>query len=578
MSNTPNYDAKVKEILDGLQPGERTCEILGTKWDMDEVEIKQYKKYNVPPSKYHPLTRMKLINGHFVLFDMWYNKHADSGEQVISTTHPASGIKVLPDKEWFVREFEETAQDYDSNKPVMDQLFDITRSVPLAANYNYELPENSVAFISLGDKDSFMVLACLSKRCFYCMNGYEIEDSAEICLSRNVQKSYAVLHSERLHNCRFMNECYDCINSDFLFDCRNCENCFGATNKRNKKFLWFNEQLSEEEWKKRRSEVDMTTYQARQELETKYQELVSKAIWPDNFNIKAINCTGDYITECSNVTNGYYVMAGSNNLDWASYGFSIPSNDSYVNVAITGSSDCYYSLGTLNCSKAKFAMSILSNCIDTEYCGSSRDLEHCFGCFGLKKKKFCIFNKQYTEEEYWKTLDDIKCQMLDEGTYGDYPSMSLSTQHIPGSGAVSVYGASEEELKKMGAKFFEPGTDGAEGPEIDPTKMNSLDEIPDQVDSPDDLAGKVFFDETFNRRFAYNKRELEFYASLGIAPPRKHPTRRINELYAQMNMAVFEEKDCSDCGTKISVALNRTYPDRTIYCHDCYLKYLEQHG
>ena len=31
MSNTPNYDAKIKAILDALTPGERTCVITGEK-------------------------------------------------------------------------------------------------------------------------------------------------------------------------------------------------------------------------------------------------------------------------------------------------------------------------------------------------------------------------------------------------------------------------------------------------------------------------------------------------------------------------------------------------------------------
>ena len=39
MSRTPHYDAKIKVILDALQPGERVCEFTGEKWMMDEEEI-----------------------------------------------------------------------------------------------------------------------------------------------------------------------------------------------------------------------------------------------------------------------------------------------------------------------------------------------------------------------------------------------------------------------------------------------------------------------------------------------------------------------------------------------------------
>ncbi|MFH1405561.1 MAG: hypothetical protein ABIH21_05775, partial [Patescibacteria group bacterium] len=80
------------------------------------------------------------------------------------------------------------------------------------------------------------------------------------------------------------------------------------------------------------------------------------------------------------------------------------------------------------------------------------------------------------------------------------------------------------------------------------------------------------------RRYGYIRAEIDLYSRLGVAVPRKHPTRRINELYAQMNMAVFEDKQCDLCNKQISVALNRTNKNRKIFCHNCYLKYLEEHG
>ncbi|PJA47308.1 hypothetical protein CO172_02255, partial [Candidatus Uhrbacteria bacterium CG_4_9_14_3_um_filter_36_7] len=282
MSKTPNYDAKVKAILDATKPGEKTCQLTGDNWYMDENEIEIYRKYKVPPSKYAPLIRMKLIHGYFVMFDMWYNKHPQTGEPIISCTHPSTGINVLPDKEWFTKDFIDRGRDIDLESSFFDQIYKLSRQVPLAACYNYIPPENSLAFISLGDKDSFFVLACKSKRCYYCMNGYDIENSAELALVYNVQSSYNIVHSERIHNCKFVREGHDCLNSSFLFDCRNCEYCFGATNKRNRKYLFWNEQLSKDEWEHRVAEVDLSFYKIRRHWEEKFRELVASSIWPEN--------------------------------------------------------------------------------------------------------------------------------------------------------------------------------------------------------------------------------------------------------------------------------------------------------
>lgn len=52
-----------------------------------------------------------------------------------------------------------------------------------------------------------------------------------------------------------------------------------------------------------------------------------------------------------------------------------------------------------------------NNCIGCSYV---------FGCSGLRNKSYCIFNKQYAEEEYTKTLKIIIKQMQAEGTWGEF--------------------------------------------------------------------------------------------------------------------------------------------------------------
>ncbi len=570
MSKTPNFDAKVKAILDGLTPGERTCALTGEAWTMDQTEIDWYKKFNVPPSHMSPLSRLKLVDGYFVVFDMWYNKHAESGKPVVSIVHPATGIRVLPDTEWFSKDFIDRGQSLDLLKPFFDQLHQLVISVPVAATYNYQVPENSIAFISLGDQDSYFVLACRSKRTLYAMNGYDVEDSAELTLVNNVRESYNVCHSDRVYKCRFVREAYDCIEGTFLFDCRNCEFCFGATNQRNKKYLFFNEQLTREDWEHRVAAIDLTSFAVREEYEKRFRDLVSNAVWPENFNIGDENSTGDYIYESTNCKDGYFITRGCKDLDACSYAFNSPSNNCYLSTAIFGSSDCYYGIGAGNSSQCRFALSILNQCFDTEYCNSCYNCEHCFGCVGLRHKKFCILNKQYTEEEYWKVLDELKRTMLDRGEYGEMPPLKLSTQHWKGSGAALVYGATKDECAKLGALDFEAAADGAEGPEIDPALLRSLDTLPDRVEAAEDLVGKPYWDAAFGRRFTYLKPELDLYQKLGVAPSRKHPTRRIRELYAEMNIAVFENAHCEKCHQVIRVAKNMTYPNRRLYCRSCY--------
>jgi hypothetical protein len=58
----------------------------------------------------------------------------------------------------------------------------------------------------------------------------------------------------------------------------------------------------------------------------------------------------------------------------------------------------------------------LYNCADCQSCQNSSDLtfcydcigcDNCFGCFGLRKKQFQIFNTQYSKEDYFKQLEEL---------------------------------------------------------------------------------------------------------------------------------------------------------------------------
>ncbi len=258
MSKTPNFDAKVKAILDATKPGERTCKILGEKWMMTDEEIGWYKKFNVPPSKYSPLTRLKQLATNFTWFQWWYHKHPKTGKPVLSGLNPNSGIRVLPDKEWFAENFSRAAYSYDPSQPFFDQFRTLQLETPVNAARNLFEPENSIALTSLGDVNSYLVMASSMKNGFLSINGLNSEDSGLIVYCNTVTKSYDAVRCYRLHNGFYTRHCMDCVDCSFTFDCRNCDSCFMATNKRNKKFIWFNEQLTEGEWKKRRAAMDLS--------------------------------------------------------------------------------------------------------------------------------------------------------------------------------------------------------------------------------------------------------------------------------------------------------------------------------
>ena len=577
MSKTPNYDQKVKAILDDLTPGERTCSMTGEKWTMTEEEIGWYKKFNVPPSKVSPLTRWKHHGAWYVGYQYWYQRHPETRKPIICTVHPATGIKVLPDKEWFEKDFISAGRGYDPSRSFIEQWRDLQLAVPMPANRNHVEPVNSIAFVSQGDENSYFVGASKSRNSLYCHVAMDTEDSAEVYQGFSVTNSFNIVHSRRIFNCQYVRESLDCLNSAFLFDCRNCEFCFGATNKRNKKHLWFNEQLTETEWKRRRAEVDLASRKVLNEYAAKFQKLVEDAVWPENFNEQAENSTGEYLTKTTNVRDSYFCEEGAMN-EYAC-NFSIGTSE---NCAFSGypvfATDIYYSGSCSRGSQCAFCFLCIQS-QHMEYSLLCYNCENCFGCVGLQRKRFCILNQQYREDDYWKKLDEIKCRMLADGEYGEFFPAKYSPSYWADSGAPVWFDTSEKDARAMGCLFFDPESAGAIGEDLSSATPTPIEEIPDRVDHlSDEWINRPLHDRASNRRFAMIKPEVEFYRRMNIAPPRKHFISRIKDLWLEANQASFMETKCEACHKPLRVAKNAAHPIRRHLCRSDYLKYLEANG
>ncbi len=577
MSNTPNYDAKVNVILDGLTPGERTCALTGEKWMMTEEEIGWYKKFNVPPSTVAPINRIKITTLFGTGFGWWWNKHAVSGKPLLSYVHPANGIKVLPDPEFFETDNTSKAVEYQSSASFFDQIRALQLEVPFTAWRSMTVPVNSIALLSQGDENSYFVTACKSKNSFYAYSVDDMENSAEVFESKFIVNSYNVLNSQRIHNGKFVRQSYDCINCSFIFDCRNCENVFGGSNLRNRKYVWFNEQLTKEEWEKRRAEIDLGSRTILEEQIAKFQELIGhKAIWPENFNEQTEGCIGEYLNKCRDCK---YLLAGhgSANNYYGAVFIDNSENNAFVGGAI-GSFDNFYCHAPLKSRGCKYVHSTYES-QNMEYCMQCYNCENCFGCVGLIRKKFCIFNKQYGETEYWRRVDELKCTMLDRGEYGEFFPAKFS----PSYWAVSVgllYQIEEAEATKLGALMLDPESAGALGELPAGAVMRSSEELPDNIMETDIDAwgGQPMMDPTIKRRYALLKPEIILYKELGIAIRAMHPMTRLRSMVFEANSGNFTESHCAACNKPLVVATNKTYPDRTIFCREDYLKFIEANG
>ncbi|HBR81124.1 TPA: hypothetical protein DEA21_05825 [Candidatus Uhrbacteria bacterium] len=580
MSKTPNYDAAIKKILDQLVPGERVCALTGEKWLMTEEEIGWYKKFNVPPIKISPQTRWWVTSSWFFSFQWWWNKHAETGKPILSFVHPSTGLKVLPDKEWFDKDFSNQAREINTEALFFPQLRELQLTVPIRSEQNNKEPENSIARFSFGDINGFFNMGCATKDSFFNIGSYDIEETAETNVCTSVKNSFNIGYSQRIYNCKFVRSGFDCLDSAFLFDCRDCQYCFGATNKRHAKYIFFNQQLTKEEYESRVSIIDFSRRSIIDEYFKKFVDLMNnQTVWPENFNDQAENSSGEFLTKVSNNKFGFGNASAARDLFWVNYA----SGDCFDSAFCSGlfdSNDCVFCTNTLKSKNIKFSYHC-STSQNLEYCIDCYNCENCFGCVGLNRKKFHLLNKEYPEVDYWPKLDKLKTKMLERGEYGEFFPMSMATSYFPDSGAVLYLGAPKELGLKLGALDFEPESSGAVGEELsDVSKMKDTSLIPDNIDDLDEKQwlGIPLWDSSWKRRFAFIKPEIDFYRKNRLGPPRRHFIARMQSLFLEANIGKFEDQTCYNCQKQILVALNPTYKNRKIYCHNCYLKYLEENN
>ncbi len=114
----------------------------------------------------------------------------------------------------------------------------------------------------------------------------------------------------------------------------------------------------------------------------------------------------DYSANASDLRN-CYLMFNSNFTEDCAYGNGVDfSRNCYDNSHIQKSERCYESFWLTNCYETHFS-SQCDNCISLWFSKNCKDCQNCFGCVNQRSKKYCIFNVQYSKEEYEEKLRDM---------------------------------------------------------------------------------------------------------------------------------------------------------------------------
>jgi len=134
------------------------------------------------------------------------------------------------------------------------------------------------------------------------------------------------------------------------------------------------------------------------------KELMKEIPWPSRSVQNMLN--SDYSDNAGSLKNCYLIFEAGFSEDCA-YGNSIEySKDSYDNSYVDKVELCYQGFKLANCYKTFFSF-CCEDCQEVIFSHNCIGCSNCFGCTNLRHKKYHIFNKPYTKEEYFKKLEEF---------------------------------------------------------------------------------------------------------------------------------------------------------------------------
>lgn len=559
-----------KLILDERGGQFRNCRFSGEKFYVYPEDIAFYKMIGAPLPTLSPKERMRRKLAFNNSYNLYKVNSAHSGKSIISQYPPGTPFKIYEHLVWYGDALDALSHGiaWNSKENFFDQFSRLQRHVPrpnlFVDQTNIDSPYTNA---STSLKNCYLVFESMElENCLYCIMGMSSRELVDCFTVFHSEQSYDCFESDHLYQCRSVAYSKNCIESTLLYDCRNCEHCFGCVNLRNRKYCFFNEQLMKEQYETKLLSFNLGHRETFQKLKSEFELIKRKAIYKENHNEQSVNSTGDYLKHCKNCLDSFYMIAAEN-IRYSIGGMKV--KDSYDVVGGSGTSLSYESWAGVQNYGIRYSVNVDDECRDLEYCDLCITCQNCFGCIGLRNKKYCIFNTQYDEENYWRIVDEIKMTMLASGEYGEFFPPQLMPIPYNISLATSYAGYDDVETAKQygyAIQHIEERETMVSG------KMMSADDLPQDInDVKDDMLDVIIDDHKNNKKFQITKSELDFYRRYHIPLPQEHPLVRLGNMRKKFGpiMNIFYERRCAKCGKSMQTSYAPECPE-TVYCEQCY--------
>ena len=575
----------------------RKCQNCGVEFWIEPEDFKFYEKIKVPPPTWCWQCRAQRRLAFRSGIKLYKRKVGGRDAEAFSSVPQDSSFRVFDEDYWWTDDWNpmDYGREYDFSRPFFEQLKELSLQVPI--------PHRRVLS---GVRSEYCNNAVYIKDCYLCFNAGWTENSmysetinhsrdcADTLKVENCESSYELFDCKKCFNAFFSSECNECVDVWFSKNLVGCQYCFGCINLRNKKYYIFNKPYTREEYLKKLKDFELGSSAFLNELRGKIAAHYSKFPVKYMHGSHNVEARGDYLDHCKNVRESYYCR----DLESCSYCqliLFLKSTDC-MDIAIAGGQLCYelqeaggYNVKFSYMCLPKDAKSFSSGAVDLEYSMFSFDVNHLFGCVGLRNKQYCILNKQYIKEEYEKLREKIIKHMnempyTDKAgrvyRYGEFFPIEFSQFPYNDTWAQEYFPLTKEEAIEKGYSWKDP----------EPRNYQIQipnDQLPDHIkDVKDDIVGQIIecahaqgspsntsgqtagavCNEQCTEAYKIIPQELAFLRRMNLPLPRLCPNCRHYQRIKQRNPLKLWHRKCM-CGGRTSIGGTTSYQNTADHVH-----------
>lgn len=554
---------------------QKICQNCRQEFTIEPADFDFYAKMQVPPPTFCPHCRM--MRRFLFRSEHYLNRRKDSldGKEIFSGVPVQSPYKVYDHDYWWSDAWSalDYGREYDFSRPFFAQFKELLESVPWCAKTVLNMTNSEYSDQSSYGKNAYLCFDTdYLENCSYLINCNHTKDSFDLLSSFQNELCYEGVMVTGSYRTLFSENCDDCRDVWFSKNCVGCSDCLGCVNLRKKQYHIFNKPYSKEEYQQRIKEYNLGSHTSVAKLLTEAQEFWKQ--FPVKYlqGLRNTASSGDYLNDTKNAQQSFLVR-DAENVKFLQYCPNKTTNSYDYTVWGDAASQMYECLTCgMQVDSLKFCFDCWPASQNLEYSVSCRSSHNLFGCVGLRNKEYCIFNRQYSKEEYIVLREKIIRHMNEMPyvnsvgqvyKYGEFFPPEFSAFAYNQTIAQDLFPLTKEEALKKGYSWRDPDQKEYE------TTLKA-DQIPDRIqDIPDTISKEIIECESCKRAYRVTDSELMFYRRIGLPLPYCCIDCRIRRRFSRINPPRLYDRTCMKCQAPIQTSYS---PERKeiVYCERCY--------